>query len=305
MPVEHLELKVLEAGDVERFARSITPGNEGDALARFLEQRADGRPLSLVETVYSLSERGFLVVTGRGRRRWLQEQAQESWPQSPSLDEVIFGRILRLPTSARRLLTLAAVIGQRFNILLLAEIEDEHVSVVRANLRIWKERRLVRQVLEPLAEVQRFPEPQGEDAVEDPDQPLEFAHPRIRRVIYESLPKPRRRAIHLQIAEALDHKHDDDSDSRSLRTDEAVAHHFATGERPQDAAEHLLNAARRARDGHAFHRAQDLVSRGLALVVPAGKAQAGSTKARRPAVDRRTTDALRRLRREIEGLLSG
>ena len=139
-----------------------------------------------------------------------------------SLDALIVRRISRLPTSARRLIALATMIGQKFDAELLQAAANEHLGVVEIGIQLMLERWLIRQ----------FPRywtarPRERDLVlwahGARRGTFEFAHPRIRDAVYRDLNPLRRQHLHRHVGVALA--------ARALESgtgfQEAVGYYFA------------------------------------------------------------------------------
>ena len=120
------------------------------------------------------------------------------------LDELIRLRIRRLPNSTRRLATLAAMIGQSFDVHLLQEAADEHALVVEIGLEILLKRWLIRQFAYFWTASRNEAELLASWARGARRGSFEFSHTRIRSAIYRDLNPLRRQAMHAQVAEALE-----------------------------------------------------------------------------------------------------
>ncbi|MCB1054618.1 MAG: AAA family ATPase [Acidobacteria bacterium] len=259
-PVDHLQLGPLSSSDLRRLHQDLIESGPEERLPRFLERVTGGLPVALVEILFDRYEAHELRYQADGRWRWTGDTALDD--ETPlALDDLIWGRIRRLPRSARRLLTLAAVIGQRFDADVLARIEHEDISVVWANLRIWIERHMVRPVNDPWAEVDHYPSPSPKDSTEI-RAPLEFCHRRLRTVIYRRLPAERRKAIHGQVAHELRARLDHDPSTWA----EPLAYHFSNAERWEPAVRCHLQAGQLAADQPAPVRALLHFDRALALL---------------------------------------
>ncbi|MDY7092236.1 MAG: BTAD domain-containing putative transcriptional regulator [Acidobacteriota bacterium] len=221
-PVRRLRLGPLGEEALEQVSEQLLAAPEDHPLPRYLERQTGGLPVALLEVIYDRYESGHLRPGPDQRWHWQGElDIREDQLPTP-LDELIWERARRLPRSARRLLTLAAVVGQRFDADLLARVEKEDLSVVWANLKIWIDRQMVRPMDEPWAEVERYPSPAPTDST-DLRVPIEFSHRRLRTVIYRHLPPSRRAAIHGQVAKVLEER----AARGWVAWSETLAHHFA------------------------------------------------------------------------------
>lgn len=163
-------------------------------------------------------------------------------PTPDNIRDLILRRVSLLPTSARRLLTLASVIGPQFDAELLEQTGGEHKAVIEAAIDIWLERRLVR----------RVPRRWVASSLGLPPEPvdnhtrwgtLEFAHDVIRVAIYEDVSPQRRQVMHRQVARALEKRYAAETDQLG----DALAHHYAIAGVWDKAFTYLQQAGDRAR----------------------------------------------------------
>ncbi len=140
--VERVAVEALDADAVAEAARSLV--GPGSGLGELLGRQSAGLPAAVAELVNLLRDLGSLVPGGPTGWRLVDPVAEAaSFPPAP-LAEILEARLARLPPSARRLATLAAVAGPRFSADLLCRIEGEDPAVVDASLRLLLVRWLVR-----------------------------------------------------------------------------------------------------------------------------------------------------------------
>ena len=236
-----LSLDGLQAGHVAQAVESLVPRDaESEALRSFLARRVRGLPLRLVELLNTLWARRLL--------RW---QDEGSWCLDPrfddrtwdleSLDDLVRDRVGRLPTSVRRLATLAAVLGHRFDRKVLEVAAGEHPGVVEIGLELLLENWVIRQADDAWAGGRR-----ESDLVlwgQGNRRRFEFAHEAIRVSLYQSIQKPRRRVLHGEAAEAMMQVYGEEA----VHHVDDVAWHLRRAGRDQEAIPQLLAAMRRAR----------------------------------------------------------
>jgi hypothetical protein len=202
--VERVGVEALEAADVSEIARALV--GPDDALSALLSRQCGGLPAAVAELINLLWDLGCLEP-GAGTGWSLSEPVAEAaaFPPSP-LAEILEARLARLPPSSRRLVTLAAVAGPRFDTDLLCRIEGEDPAVVAASLRLLLGRWLVRLHLGYWADSRR-----DRDltlwAGSAPGARFELAHDAFRRAVYGSLGEERRRVLHGKAAAALTRRH--------------------------------------------------------------------------------------------------
>ena len=218
--VARVPLARLDESAVERIAASFVEAEDVPRLRAFLAASGDGLPLAVAETVNLLADEGVLVPQPSGG--WALTRDLGDLLTSGGVDDLIRRRLALLPTASRRLLTMASVIGDRFDSHLVQAADREHTSVVEAGLEILIQRWLVRPVLRSWVAVRR-----------ERDIALwaggarrglfEFSERSIRTLLYNALESGRRRDLHRRVAETLATRHLGGSPEIA----ELLAHHYA------------------------------------------------------------------------------
>ncbi len=202
-----------------------------DRLVGYLARRGEGNALFLGELLRTLEGTGVLHRAGG---RWTLGDLAAT-PVPPLLRQVIAGRLARLGDEDRRLLAIAAVLGQEFPFELWAAVGE----VGEEPLLAVAERAIAARLLEAT------------------EAGVRFAHALIREVLYEGVLAPRRRAWHRRAGEAL---------LATPRPDpDAVAYHF---QRAGDAraATWLVRAGDRADLAYAQQTAEGRFEAALRLL---------------------------------------
>ena len=133
------------------------------------------------EVLLNFVESGNLQATGR----WALAGAQPKLAIPEGVREVVVQRMARLPNAVHGVLATAAVIGQQFDVPLLAEVVDGGMPVVFEGLESAEHARLIRPVS---GRANRY----------------QFAHSLIRSSLYEDMPTSRRRWLHRDVGLALE-----------------------------------------------------------------------------------------------------
>lgn len=238
--VRVVELEPLTPEAVHVLAASLVAQDTAGALARHLCRESEGNPFVLAEALHALCDTGTLRPDPSGSWHFAGGRVAPEVPLTMSLRDTVLRRVERLPRPAREALQLAAVIGRGFGVALLREAAG---SGVEASLDLWVERRLAK--------------PMGEDGGSQYD----FAHDKIREVVYRDLPGPRRQALHASVAAAIERLHGSNTDAAAP----ALAHHYRQSAEPRRALPHLLVAARQAERVQAFVAAAQLCTQALDL----------------------------------------
>lgn len=228
--VETIRLVPLNIEDTARFVEARL--GEGTAqLARYLQGRSEGNLLFLAELVSDLVERQLLVKDGLGR--WWPPKAEVSAPVL--LQQVVVERVARLGEAAEKLLVVAAVVGEVWNL-----------DVVEAVLG-WRETDLL-DSLETILAAQLV---RAEDAR---GGHYRFEHGLIREILYNQQLTRRRKLLHARIHEVLERQtQTPPSPTYRDRSTTARAYHAYAAELWDKAFSSSLAAGDAARDRFASH----------------------------------------------------
>jgi DNA-binding SARP family transcriptional activator len=263
-----LEPDRLETAALLEIAESLLGEPRAAELAAFLEEKSSGLPLAVSELVNYLWDEGRLAPRGMGIWDLVGSLGELAVPAD--LDELIRLRIRRLPNSTRRLATLAAMIGQSFDVHLLQEAADEHAMVVEIGLEILLKRWLVRQFAYFWTASRNEAELLSSWARGARRGSFEFSHTQIRSAIYRDLNPLRRQAMHAQVAEALEKL-------RGRQDCEVLAHHWSAAGQWEKSLPFLAGALERARAVGAVDAARrycDLAIEGLSRLAASARSEA-------------------------------
>lgn len=241
-PLTALRLDTLAIGSVAAFVAARL-GPCSSELAAYLHDRCDGLPLFLVELLGDLAERQLLPHDDAGRL--LPPAAPVDAPMA--LRHLIAHRIARLDDAAQTLLSVAAVVGDAWDL-----------GAVEALLE-WDEEPLLRALEDALAADVIAPVDAGER--------YRFRHGMIREVLYAAQLARRRKRLHRRLATRLAAAPDAATDR-----DAALAFHFAAAESWEEAVRYGLAAGDAARDRFAGHAALLAYQTALAALPRAAEA---------------------------------
>lgn len=245
-----IPLEPLGPDSLRDLAEALVDPSRSTALAGWLES-SGGLPLIVTELINFLWNEGVLVPADG---RWRVAKELPAWriaPEDPLRDMVI-ARVRRLPSSTRRLASLAAVAGWRVDSGLLKRAADEHGAVVDLALEILLGRWLIRQRVQHWASGRREPDiVLWSRGARHGD--FEFAHPSVRRLISEEVPVHRRQVLHGDIATALEEIHRADPDCPC----ELLAWHYAAAGVWDKAFDYLEISAARAHALGARHACRE------------------------------------------------
>ncbi len=242
-----VQLEPLARDDLHALSSSLVGPTEAEMLTDLLERRTGGNVLQASTLVNLLWDLGVVEPVEDGGWHLSDDPREVELPDG-GFDALARARTALLPPSARRLLTLAAVAGPRFEPALLGDIEGEEAVVVEASLRTLLERWLVRLSLGYWADSRR-----------DRDMVIwaggarrgtfEFSHGALRRCVYQALDPVRRSALHAKVAAALELR----IGAPDGVPHEVLAHHFHEGGDVERARRLTAEAAEAAASTHSVH----------------------------------------------------
>ncbi len=210
--LREIKLPHLDQADVAALAEKMVGGSLHSELADKLAEESQGNPLFVVESLRMLSEHGSLV---QDSGRWRLSIDEVGIPTK--IKDIILRRVSMLKPNQRRILDLASVIGERFDVELLGAVLGQDSL----------------EVLETLNAVG-----QSSSLVCSEGSFYEFDHAKSRDAIYEEISPPLKRGYHERIAEKMEAK---SKDPKDLPVND-LAYHYAQGGNKEKAAEYALAA---------------------------------------------------------------
>jgi DNA-binding SARP family transcriptional activator/RecA/RadA recombinase len=206
-----LMLTPLTRANTTALAQSMTTATLTEDVLRQLDEQiwraSEGNPFMVVETIRALQE-------------GVVPQAPAALPLPERVRRVVAGRLERLSTGSRQLVSVAAVIGREFDFALL----QRAAALGEREAAQGLEELVRRRVLHSLGE--RF----------------DFTHERICEVAYEGLLQPHRKLLHVAVAKALEEL---DAGHGELQH-ATLAGHYRAGEVWDRALAHFRLAGTRA-----------------------------------------------------------
>lgn len=189
-----------EDGVAEMIAAAADRGLSPDELefAHRLHAETGGHPFCVEEVLLHFVETGILQRQGG---RWALSGIWSELGIPDGVREVVSQRLARFPAVTHDVLETAAVIGQQFDVRLLAAVVDGGMPTVVGALEAAERARLIRPVT---GSANRY----------------DFAHKLIRSSIYQDIPTSRRRWLHRDVGLALEQR---DGDHERLND---LAFHF-------------------------------------------------------------------------------
>ena len=251
---ERMSLRRLPEAGTAALVEILCGQQPSPSLTERLHGETEGNAFFLEEVVEHLREEGRLFDE-RGQLRSSLDVEDLEVPESVRL--VIGRRLERLDEASQEVLTIAAVLGRRFDFGLLEEVHGGDTEVVLDALDQAESLKLVMN-----------------EATSRRRARFAFAHELIRHTLTSNLTLPRRQRLHKRCADALERSHADQPE----RVTSALAHHlYQSGGFADDAKTRrfLVEAGRQALASMAFEEALDSFARtdDLEDVAPADRSQ--------------------------------
>ncbi|WP_405811949.1 AAA family ATPase [Streptomyces sp. NBC_01520] len=177
-----LSLEPLDVPGTAEMVSSMLGGERvSDEFAAFLHDRTDGLPLAIEESVRLMWSRADLTRRGDS---WVRQLPSEI-DVPPTVRDAVLERSARLGPAAQAALRAAAV--------LTAPTPEDTVVEVMAPAG------------DPASRLAGLAEAVGSGLLrEDPSGLVSFRHMLACRAVYEAIPAPQRRAMHLRVAHVLE-----------------------------------------------------------------------------------------------------
>ena len=236
-------LEPLDETETARLAGYTTGHDLDSSMALRLFHETEGNPLFIIETIRA----GILAKnqppdTQDGARVEPGSRPLSTKGLPEKVRAVIAGRLVQLSIPARKLACLAATVGRAFSIEVLLRASDAREE----DLLDWLDELWQRHIVHMLDE-----------------NTYDFTHDKLRQVAYGEMSLPRRRLLHLRIAQALEIVHASNLDPFYGQ----LAFHFGQANKPEQAIRYYYQAAQVAQKVNANQEAISLLRKALALLV--------------------------------------
>lgn len=239
-----ITIRRLSREDTATLVSALVGAPVSDRLHEVVFRKTLGNPLFVEELLQSMREADAIQPTDGG---WCCVTADD--PPIPfSLCSLLEGRIRRLSPGTRDMLAIGAVLGERFS------------GSVLQTMFEGAEPRLLSALEEALDT--GFIVDESSEAQEA----YRFADPLVREVVYERVPGPTRRRLHLGACESIKALFPDELE----RFTEELARHYAKASKPRAGADYAFRAGARAEDVFAWERAIPWYEMALSLWDDAG-----------------------------------
>jgi predicted ATPase/signal transduction histidine kinase/tRNA A-37 threonylcarbamoyl transferase component Bud32 len=189
-PLPVAEIAALIADTLHHDVASVAP------LARLVCRKTDGNPFFVRQLLLALHRAGQLVFDPERRHFTFDAAAIEGAPISENVADLLAASLRKLPPDTRHVLAVAAAIGNRFELDLLARVVGEPLDTVHSRMGAA----LDQELLVPLSELAYVVAPSGSGLA---FRRLRFQHDRIQRAAYALMSPDDQQRMHLRIGELL------------------------------------------------------------------------------------------------------
>ncbi|MEG4105396.1 AAA family ATPase [Microcoleus sp. S13_C5] len=228
--VNNITLRPLDIGNVSLLVahtlnESSAPRNRVSELSELLFNKTQGNPFFLTQMFATLYQEKLLTFDfSAGCWQWSLNEIQAVGITDYNVVELIARNIQKLPEETQKVLKLAACIGDKFNLEVLAIVNEKSQSETATDL--W--RGLQAGLVLPLNEAYKIPLVFNSDEMSReadhriaPDSPLlsgspaslpcshhapiayKFLHDRVQQAAYSLIPESQKQQTHLKIGELL------------------------------------------------------------------------------------------------------
>ncbi|MDC0230052.1 AAA family ATPase [Deltaproteobacteria bacterium] len=267
-PVKKIQLKPLNQENISRLLvhSCHCSLDYANPLAEFLLRKTGGNPFFVSQFLTLLSEKELIRYSPE-EKHWIWELAAIEFlniTETDSVVEMLIERLQNLPAKTRRLLSLAACIGNHFDMESLELISNEGRGEIFENLLPALESELIGD----FSNAKQLDNSKYEGTTEGGS--YKFLHDRVQQAAYALIAQKEKQPVHLQIGQALLKKYAPEK-SDVLLFD--IVHHLNLARRVKDKwkdrshlAELNLKAGRQARAASAFEQALKYFTIGLELL---------------------------------------
>lgn len=266
-PVDEIRLQPLQLPHLEQMLMETlyTDRSSVHALAALLQEKTAGNPFFAEEFLKTLYQQGLLSFL-RDERRWHWEmEAIRAQQITDNVVELMTERLSLLAPDTLELVTLAACIGNRFSLQVLAVVSELTPLLAEQRLRAA----MTGGFVAPIGQTFQLRELEDADGAAFAME-CAFAHDRIQQAAYALLDRERRQQTHLQIGRLL--LKGLTEEQRTDRLFDIVNHFDLALERIDTIEERAilrqlnLNAGKRAKASNAYQAAYFYLATALRLM---------------------------------------
>lgn len=249
----------LRLADLTQLVRDTLRGSLEDAepLARLVLEKTGGNPFFVIQFLKALEQDGFLTFDPYQARWSYQIEAIAKAPLTDNVVDLMTCKIQRLAERTQRALTLAACIGNQFDLHTLAIVSEQSPEITEQHLQQAIDEGLLLVATEPGSQLPIY-------------KSYAFLHDRVQQAAYALISEAWKKPVHLAVGRLL-LEHSDSQNAEEKLFD--IVHHlnlasdliFDNTER-LELARLNLSAGRKAKSSTAHAAALEYLQAGLALL---------------------------------------
>ena len=266
LPVQTIPLKPLNPEDISQLLAHTCYCRleEAKPLAELLVRKTGGNPFFVSQFLTVLSEKEMIRYSPE-EKQWIWDLAAiEFLAVTENVVELLIDRLHRFSSETRRLLSLAACIGNTFDLESLELISGEGSGEICENLLPALETGLIL----GFSQAPQLDNPTAGASAESGS--FKFLHDRVQQAAYALIAQKEKQPVHLQIGQTLLKQYPPEK-GEDLLFD--IVHHLNLARRVKDKwkershlAELNLKAGLKARAASAFEQALEYFTIGLDLL---------------------------------------
>lgn len=237
-----VRVEPLSAAEIEQFADSLLGGPIAPMLSLLLYAQSEGNPFFAEELLQYWIETHAIARRGE---HWSFITSPEHKPP-PSITSLLRGHIERLSPEVVEYLRVAAIIGRRFDVSLLAAVVGEEAEMVEEHLFEAVRARLIQSNQAGI---------------------FLFEHVWLQQYLYDEMSASRRRRLHETMGQLLESRSGQET-SEDVSRFADLAFHFTRCDDRMRAATYARRAAAQALQGYALQGLTAFSSETLTLLGP-------------------------------------
>ncbi|MCT7984892.1 AAA family ATPase [Laspinema sp. A4] len=204
--VKQIILEPLQLIHVEELVRdTLNQSIESKELAKLLFNQAGGNPFFLTQLLTTIYRESLLSYDWKTQKwQWDINHIQAVGISDYNVVDLMIRNICRLPQATQKVLTLAACIGNTFNLELLAIVNEEIISITAHQLQPAIESGLIFLLNHDYKSLFLLSQSQAPDStLKDIKLDYKFLHDRVQQAAYALIPEEQKKQTHLKLGKLL------------------------------------------------------------------------------------------------------